>query len=410
MNLMDMMNSINQMGAKIRTKASELAEMATKGQAMEQIQAAQSELENMQAQMKAMQSAYEIERQAQAGQVVPMGTPAQQPKTRRDLLKSNEYARAFAYAMAHGVTPRDAGMHDETRILMDALTEGGGSPTGSDGGFLVPEDMDHMIREKRRELSPLASLFGEENVTAPTGWRVVDTAPTTGMTEVNEMGTIPTDDQPVFGKVTYSCTKKALILPVSNELLQDEVANLFDYLAKWYAKKLVITENNLLIGALRTALSTATAIDSDPLKGLKTAVNKTLDPAIADLSTWILNQDAFGALDELLDNNDRPLLQPDPTQATRKMLLGLPVHRVGRATLPNVTTGSGSSATTKSDIFVGDGKEFATLFTVQGFQLASTAIGGNAWRSDSTELRGIVRNGVSVFDAAAMARLSLTLA
>lgn len=406
MNLQDMMNSINQMGAKIRAQASKLADMATQGQAMDAIQGAQQELESMQAQMRAMQAAYDVERQAQAGQVVPMGTPAQQPKTRRDLLKSNEYARAFAWAMAHGVTPMTAGMHQETRILMDALTEGGGNPAGTDGGFLVPEDIDHMIREKRRELSPLANLFGQEDVTAPTGWRVVDTAPTTGMTQVNEMGTIPTDDQPAFGKVTYECHKHALILPVSNELLQDEVANLFDYLAKWYAKKLVITENNLLIAALRTTLSTATDISTDPLKGIKKAVNDTLDPAIADLSAFIMNTAAFGVLDELLDSNDRPMLQPDPTRATGRMLLGLPVNRVSKATLANVTADNATS----SDIFVGYGQDFATLFRVQGFQLASTAIGGNAWRSDSTELRGIVRMGVSVFDAAAMTRLSVGIA
>ena len=65
------------------------------------------------------------------------------------------------------------------------------------------------------------------------------------------------------------------------------------------------------------------------------------------------------------------------------------------------------SETTAADLFIGDGKQFATLFRVGNFELASTDIGGDAWRTDSTELRGIARLGVTVFDEKAMIRKSL---
>ena len=71
--------------------------------------------------------------------------------------------------------------------------------------------------------------------------------------------------------------------------------------------------------------------------------------------------------------------------------------------------GSGASAVTTSDLFIGDGKEFATLFRCGAFELSSTDIGGDAWRTDSTELRGITRLGVSKFDAEAMVRRQLTI-
>ena len=77
------------------------------------------------------------------------------------------------------------------------------------------------------------------------------------------------------------------------------------------------------------------------------------------------------------------------------------------ATLANATSGSGQTATTKADLFIGDGKEFATLFRCGGFELASTDIGGNAWKSDSTEVRGIVRLGVTKFDTGAMVRRTI---
>ena len=54
-------------------------------------------------------------------------------------------------------------------------------------------------------------------------------------------------------------------------------------------------------------------------------------------------------------------------------------------------------------------REFATLFRVGGFELASTDIGGSAWRTDSTEIRGIARLGVTLFDDKAMVRRSLTV-
>jgi len=355
----------------------------------------------MVAQLWAMVGGFVVVGQAQAGQVTPMGAPAGRPVSQQERLASREYARAFAYALRNGINPRNAGGNPETKILMDALTEGGGNPVGTDGGFLVPEDIDHTIREKRRELRPLADLFGYEEVTAPTGWRVTDTAPTAGLVDVAEMGQIATTDQPAFAKVPYTTSKKALILPVSNELMTDNVANLFAYIGRWYAKKLVITENALIIAALRALTATAVTATKE-LAALKKAKNVTLDPAIAALSTWIMNQDAFNELDNLLDGNDRPLLQPDATKATDALLLGQGVRRVANSNM-------GAPASGKADIFLGYGAEFATLFQVQGFQLDSTAIGGDAWRTDSTEIRGITRLGLAVFDAAAMVRLQLTL-
>ena len=202
--------------------------------------------------------------------------------------------------------------------------------------------------------------------------------------------------------MTYECTKKALILPVSNELLNDNVANLFAYIGRWFAKKLVITENIMLVTALRTLA--ATSINSDLMAGLKTALNKGLDPAISAMATLILNQTAFDVLDQLKDNNERGLLVPDPTNATVERFKGRPLHKVSNNTLADVTGGPSTS-----DIFVGDGKQFATLFRCGSFELASTDVGGSAWRTDSTEIRGIARLGVSKFDEYAMVRRTVNV-
>ena len=410
MNPQELMNQITNLGNQIRTAAAALAARAADNSvSIADLEAEQARLNDMNKRLAALQAAYDTAVAAQAtgmsgaaGMQRQQGggsSGGQQSRNLGEMLRSNEYARAFAFALQNGLNRRTARQHEETRILYDALTEGGGSPTGADGGFLVPEDIDHSIRELRRTLNPLAPLFNEETVTAPTGWRVQDTAPTTGFPVVNEMGTINTGDQPVFNKVLYSVEKRGLILPVSNELLTDNVANLFAYISRWFAKKLVITENALLIAALRTL--TATSITSDPLQGIKHALNVDLDPAISAAATIICNQTGLDILDSLKDNNDRPLLQPDPTNATIMRVKGRPVHAVSDATMGNVTG--------TADLFIGDGKEFATLFRCGGFELASTDIGGNAWKSDSTEVRGIVRLGVTKFDTNAMVRRNLTV-
>jgi len=408
--LQEIMNQITALGTQIRTASAELANSALdSGIPMEEIEKKQAEIADMQKRMNALQASYDAERAGTEGRLNPIQPTEkkEEKKTMNEIRKSNEYARAFAYAMKHGINRRNGFGNENVKILYDALTEEGGSPAGTDGGFLVPEDMDNQIRELKRQLNPLSALFNVETVTSYTGWRVVDTAPTAGMTLVNEMGTIPTDDQPAFVKVPFTLDKYALRLPVSNELLSDEVAGLMAYLSRWFARKQVLTENSLLIATLKTLTASSivpsgtgkTAID-----GFKTALNKALDPAISLSSVIICSQSAFDAIDQIVDDQGRGLLQPNPANATELRILGRPVHVVSDAFLPN-GTGTGTPA----EIFIGDGHEFATLFQKDGFEIASTDIGGNAWATDSTEIRGISRMFVAKFDTAAMVRRNIAL-
>lgn len=318
----------------------------------------------------------------------------------RNMLRSNEYARAFADAVRAGVTLKAGRGVEKYNVLYDALTISGGDTPGEDGGFLVPEDIDHQIHELRRTLNPLADLFNVETVSTNSGWRVMDNAPETGMTAVDEMGEIPESDQPSFSKVGYKLTKYAMWLPVSNELASDEVANLFAYLSRWIAKKGVITENILLLAILNGLAAEDIAAGTE-LKAIKGVFNKTLDPAIALTSTIVTNQDGFDLLDNLEDKTGRPLLNPDPKTGTPKMANGRSIHVIGNNVL-KTTEG-------KAPMFIGDLKQLATLFKRNPMEVASTNIGGNAWRTDSIEMRAIVRMGTSIFDTGAAVRRNLTV-
>lgn len=317
-------------------------------------------------------------------------------------VNSSECIHAFCECVRAGA----AG--DRTRYLQNAdivhravKNEGMTEGTPADGGLIVPSDIQTMIREQMRALNPLSELFTVETVSTNTGSRVRDTAPTNGFTKVAEMGTISKDDKPAFTKVEFTVEDYALIVPVSNDLLSDTDQNLLAYLSRWLGKKAVITENKLLL-TLLTALDGAAAsiTESGALKAIKKMVNVTLDPIFGVSASFLTNQSGFNFLDSLEDSNGRPLLQINPADRTQYMVGGRAVHVVSDAVLPNKTT---------APLYVGDFKSFGTLFRRQAMEIASTNVGGNAWNTNSTEVRAITRLDAKQFDAAAVAAGKITL-
>ena len=317
-------------------------------------------------------------------------------------VNSSECIHAFCECVRAGA----AG--DRTRYLQNAdivhravKNEGMTEGTPADGGLIVPSDIQTMIREQMRALSPLSELFTVETVSTNTGSRVRDTAPTNGFTKVAEMGTISKDDKPAFAKVEFTVEDYALIVPVSNDLLSDTDQNLLAYLSRWLGKKAVITENKLLL-TLLTALDGAAAsiTESGALKTIKKLVNTSLDPIFGVSASFLTNQSGFNFLDSLEDGNGRPLLQVNPADRTQYMVGGRAVHVVSDAVLPNKTT---------APLYVGDFKSFGTLFRRQAMEIASTNVGGNAWNTNSTEVRAITRLAVAKFDDKAVAAGKITL-
>ena len=317
-------------------------------------------------------------------------------------VNSSECIHAFCECVRAGA----AG--DRTRYLQNAdivhravKNEGMTEGTPADGGLIVPSDIQTMIREQMRALNPLSELFTVETVSTNTGSRVRDTAPTNGFTKVAEMGTISKDDKPAFTKVEFTVEDYALIVPVSNDLLSDTDQNLLAYLSRWLGKKAVITENKLLL-TLLTALNGAAAsiTESGALKAIKKMVNVTLDPIFGVSASFLTNQSGFNFLDSLEDSNGRPLLQINPADRTQYMVGGRAVHVVSDAVLPNKTT---------APLYVGDFKSFGTLFRRQAMEIASTNVGGNAWNTNSTEVRAITRLAVAKFDDKAVAAGKITL-
>lgn len=362
--------------------------------------AAMQNVANVQAEIDRTQAIVDAMDDSSAGTPTPTPVPATAASPASSIRASNEYANAFAWALAHGVNPGNAREVSDDRkgILMAALTETGGTPEGANGGFLVPEDVETRIRELRRALNPLADLFTVETVTTRTGFRVLDTAPNKGFTKISEMGEVAKDDQPAFTRVPFAVEDYAGILPISNDLLEDNTAGLLAYLARWFAKKGVLTENAVLYPMLRGLPATKVSASMEIIS-IKTALNLMLDPAISVDAKLITNQAGLNTLDNLMDDSGNPLLQPDLTQPTRMVFAGRPVHVYPNSQMPNLNEGA--------PLYIGDPRQLATLFRRKGLEVASTTIGGNAWSTNSTEMRGIMRLCATKFDTDAVKALTL---
>lgn len=406
MNLNEMQNSIRELGTAIRNQAATMAAAAAdKNVSVDNLDGMRKELEGMNARMAALQTAYNAQKSGEGAEILDAKKSAPAPEKRelKELLASKEYARAFKDAIRSGMRPGST-RSDRHKVLYDALTIAGGTVAGEDGGFLVPEDIGTEINEVRRELQPLADVFNTEITNANSGWRVIDTEPTTGMTDLN--GEVPAggiDDslQPKFVKVPFTMTTYGQVVPISAELAADETGNLFGYLARWFAKLQVITENNLLLAELAALTPDVIAANGDPVAAIRTALNVTLDPANSRNAVIITNQDGFGLLDALTDDMGRPLLQPNPAEATQLQLFGRKVVLLSNALLP--------TANGVAPLYVGDMKQFATLFRRQNLEIASTDIGGNAFRTNAIEVRGVTRLCAATTDVHAAAAIGLTV-
>lgn len=302
--------------------------------------------------------------------------------------QENLYKAAFFKALRG----RKLNADDRAAIeFQDALTEG----TAADGGLILPQDIQTAINQYKRSLVDLSQLATNEPVSTLTGSRVFEKLATmTAFANItDDTADIADMGSPQFESITYAIKKYAGYMPVPNDLLKDTDQNLISYLVKWIGKKSIVTNNTLYL-ALINALATSTFAD---WKAVKKAINVTLDPMHEVNAKILTNQTGFLYFDTLVDSTGKPLLQEDITKPGSKILFGKQL-----VVAPNSVLAVTGTTTKYAPVFIGDFKENAVKFERQGHEIASTNIGGTAFRKDRTEIRVIERNDYKSWDAAAV--------
>ena len=209
--------------------------------------------------------------------------------------------------------------------------------TDSEGGYLVPDEFERTLIEALEEENIFRQLA--TIITTSSGDRKIPVVATKGSASwVDEEGAIPEADD-AFGQVSIGAYKLATIIKVSEELINDSVFNLEQYIAKEFGRRIGVKEEeaffigdgtgkptgifNATGGAgvgVTTASASAITIDEimDLFYSLKSPYRKN--------AAFVTNDATIKAIRKLKDGNGQYLWQPALTASTPDTVLGRPVH------------------------------------------------------------------------------------
>nr|WP_245835692.1 phage major capsid protein [Virgibacillus ndiopensis] len=381
---------------ELRQNASDLKDAAQALMDEGKHEEAKSKLEEAKAAKKSLDDFLALQADFQGLGIIPEpnNNGGQLPGEPQEPKQKSEYKAVFFKALrGHKLNEDEMSTLSEFKA---ALSEG----TGEDGGYIVPEDITTTINELKNTVDNLEQYVTVEPVKTNKGARTLerraDSTPFAPLSEYGDPNAMAEINSPKFDRLEYAIEDYAGFLPVPNDLLADTDQALESYLRKWLAKKSKATRNSLILAVLN-ALTKKTFAD---YKGIKTAINVDLDPAHAQVAKIFTNQDGFNYLDQLEDNNGKPLLQEDPQDPTRKLLSGRQIVVLSNKTIATVV--DVTAGTSMAPFIVGDLKEAIVLWDRQQMSVEMTKVGGNSWRTNTTEFRAIEREDVGDWDPEAV--------
>lgn len=321
-------------------------------------------------------------------------------------LPENELARrAFNKLVLHD----GKGMTDEEKAAYKNVTNTTGNPGSpgqieavpARGGYLVPTEQMAQIQDKRTEFTQLRDYITVRSTNYTTGsWPTISDQSLI-FQNFDELTDIP-ENHVTFGQANYTVSDKGLIIPVSNQLIDDASSDIIDICGRELALAAVRSENTAVIGHLDALAGDggASAQTITTHKALNTALFKDLSRKYYNGAKIYTNQSGFLFLANLEDGNNRPLFVPDVTQPDKYTYKGKEIVVIEDSLLPNIVAGSGSSEKEYAPFFIGDLKSYVWMFERQGMELAIST--EYLWRKYGTALRGVIRFGTVVYDSAAM--------
>lgn len=383
---------------KINAKKAETRQLVAENK-LEEAKAAKEELQTLQNKFDIMKDLYDEEQEE-------MEEKADDETAKAANKKKPNILNAFVNVFKAAVLKKTADSKDLE--VYNQMTEADPTAGVSDGGLTVPKDIRTEIKELRRSQDALETLVNIEPVSTLSGSRVIEVnADQVPFDNVDEAAEFPEAATPEFKNLDYKVKKKGGILKVTRELLQDTAENILGYLRRWIAKKAKATRNFLILSQLDTSFGGAKTKVIASLDDLKKIFNVVLDPAIALGAKVLTNQDGFNWLDTLKDPTDKKyILQPDPTDATKRLLFGkYPVMVVSNKVLKSTVVGPAEAPTGyKYPIYCGDFKEAITIFDRESLSIEFSTEAGDLWSKDLTGVKVRERLDIKTVDEEAVVK------
>lgn len=294
----------------------------------------------------------------------------EEKEERAAIAKTNtpEYVRAFyRYARfgEEGLSMEDRSFLTEARAEIRALTEG----VDADGGYLAPEQLLAGVQRDALELEELAPLMLTINSNARAIRQVkgVDVVTFQWVAELEEKP----EDQPTFGRVQIDAHTAAVIVRVSDELLEDSSFDLAGYLSMLAAEAKIENEeigfvagsgNGQPFGILTRINGEASTPNRYTTAGAGALAADDFMKALYALkkrhrrrATWVLGTTAVLAARLLKDTTNQYIWQPGLQAGQPDSILGKPVIESEADAVDNAIS-SGNDVG-----FVGDLRRYTVL-------------------------------------------------
>lgn len=240
---------------------------------------------------------------------------------------SAEYQKAFWNAMrtrsGEGLDP----------VIKNALQIG----TDTEGGYLVPDEFERTLIEALDEENIFRKLANV--ISTSSGDRKIPVVASKGTASwIDEEGAIPESDDS-FGQVSIGAYKLGTMIKVSEELLNDSVFNLENYIAREFARRIGNKEEDAFFtgdgsgkptgilaatgGAqIGVTAASATTITVDEILDLF----YSLKSPYRNKSVFVMNDATIKAIRKLKDGQGQYIWQPSLQAGTPDTILNRPVY------------------------------------------------------------------------------------
>lgn len=302
----------------------------------------EQELDDLTREIKRMERKDAIEAELNKPVASPLTAKPMSPndKDEKEGRASNTYKKSFWNAM------RDKAARP---AVMDALKIG----SDAEGGYLVPDEYEKTLIDGLEEENIFRKIAKVINTSS--GDRKIPVVATKGTASwVDEEGLI-TESDDTFGQVSIGAYKLGTLIKVSEELLNDSVFDLEDYISTEFARRIGSREEDAFFNGdgvgkptgifnatggaeIGVTSASATAITADELIDLF----YSLKAPYRKNAVWVLNDATVKAIRKLKDNNGNYLWQPAITANTPDTILGKPVFT--SSYVPTIGAGAKSIA------------------------------------------------------------------
>ena len=218
------------------------------------------------------------------------------------------------------------------RSITDALQIG----TDSEGGYLIPDEFERNLLSGLEENNIFRTLANIIQTTS--GDRKIPIVASHGSAAwVDEEGAYSESDD-AFAQITLGAYKLGTMMKVSDELLNDSVFDLENYLSGEFARRIGNAEEDAFINGdgvgkptgilaakggadIGVTTSSGTAFTADDLINL---YHSLLTP-YRKKAVWLMNDSTVQFIRKLKDSNGQYLWQPSLVAGTPNTILGCPV-------------------------------------------------------------------------------------